>query len=109
MLEISWIILCMFMWFNTDFFISYAKLFKLEKKFYIIGWQNHRQTNARIKYLEFLRLKHPNFFTKLISCKPCLNFWICLLICTLFSTLYLYPFYYMTSYVIYTIINKYLL
>ncbi len=109
MLEVSWIILCMFMWFNTDFFISYSKMFGLQNRFKITDWENYRKTNPRIKYLEYLRLKHTNFFTKLISCKPCFNFWFCLFFCLIFGTIFLFPFYYLVSYLIYTIINKFLL
>ena len=67
MLAISWIILLMFLWFNTDFVISYSKVFRLQNKFKISDWEKYRQTNPRIKYLEYLRLKHTNFFTKFIS------------------------------------------
>jgi hypothetical protein len=109
MIEISWIILLMFMWFNTDFFISYSKLFKLQNIFKISNWELYRQTNPKIKYLEYLRLKHTSFITKLISCKPCLNFWICLFICLLFGSIFLFPLYYLVSYIIYNIINKFIL
>lgn len=109
MIEISWIILLMFMWFNTDFFISYSKLLKLQNRFKISNWELYRQTNPKLKYLEYLRLKHPSFITKLISCKPCLNFWVCFFICILFGSLFLFPFYYLVSYIIYNIINKFIL
>ena len=109
MIEIAWIILCMFMWFNTDFFISYSKMFGLQNRFKITDWEKYRQSNPKIKYLEYLRLKHTNFFTKLISCKPCLNFWFCLFFCLSFETIFLFPLYYLTSYIIYNLINKFIL
>jgi len=109
MVEVSWIILSMFLWFNTDFFISYCQFLRLGNRFWIPDWKEYRKINSKIKYLEYIRIKHTNFFTKLISCKPCLNFWITIIFCIIFQTLFLFPFYYLLSYIAYNLINKYIL
>ena len=108
-IQISWIIFSMFIWFNTDALISYSLLFKVDRYFKIDQWIDYRIINPRVTYLDFLRLKYSNFFTKLVSCKPCLCFWITFIVCVIFGSLNLYPLYYLSSYIIYTIINKYLL
>ncbi len=106
--QIFWVVLILFIWFSTDAFIQYSKLFRLENKFKISDWESYRLTvSAKISYQDYLILKHRNFFTKLISCKPCLNFWITLIVCLCFCSLYNFPIIYMLSYIIYKIIDKY--
>lgn len=106
-LEIFWIVFILFIWFNTDAFIQYSKLFGFSHIFKINDWESYRTSNPKIGYLEYVSLKHRNFFTKLISCKPCFNFWITLIICILFNSLILYPIIYMLSYILFKIIEKY--
>jgi hypothetical protein len=107
-IEIFWVVLILFIWFNTDAFIQYSKLFKLDKKFKISDWESYRiDVSGKISYQEYLSLKHKGFLTKLISCKPCLTFWVTFLVCFLFSSLYYFPVIYIISYLIYKIINKY--
>jgi hypothetical protein len=107
MIEIFWIILILFLWFNTDALIQYSKVLGLNTKFHIDKWEQHRLSNPKISYLEYLSIKHKSFFTKLISCKPCLNFWITFFICVCFGTLVLFPVYYIIAYTLYKIIDKY--
>lgn len=107
-LQIFWIVFLLFIWFNTDAFIQYSKLFKLENIFKIKEWNNYRiENNPRLTYLEYLNLKHYSFLTKLISCRPCLTFWLTLLTCLVFKDLVLFPIIYMLSYIIYKIIDRY--
>ena len=63
--------------------------------------------NPKMNYLSYIRQKHNNFFTKLITCVPCYNFWIVLLVVILFNSIYLYPLIYLTSYSLYKILKKY--
>ena len=106
-IQIFWVVFILFIWFNTDAFIQYSKLLKLDKLTKIDLWESYRLTNPKITYLEYLSIKHRNFFTKLITCKPCLNFWITLIICSFFDSLYQLPVIYMLSYIIYKLIEKY--
>jgi len=107
MIEIFWITFLLFIWFDTDAIIQYSKLFGLQTKFKIDLWESYRISNPKITYLEYLSIKHKNFFTKLISCKPCLNFWITLFICVINDSLWFFPAAYIISYTFYKIINKY--
>jgi hypothetical protein len=108
MIQIFWVVFLLFIWFNTDAFIQYSKIMGLSKIFKIIDWEDYRLENGpKITYLEFIFLKNKNFFTKLITCKPCLNFWLTLIICLIFNSLELFPVIYMLSYIIYKIIDRY--
>jgi hypothetical protein len=107
MIQIFWVVFLLFIWFNTDAFIQYSKIIGLSRLFKINDWESYRTTNPKINYLEYLSIRHRNFFTKLISCKPCFNFWITLITCICFNSLMLYPVIYMLSYIIYKLIEKY--
>jgi len=101
-IQIFWVIFIMFIWFNTDAFTQYFKFLNFLQ---IQKWQNY-QSISKISYTEYLIIKHRGFFTKLISCKPCLNFWITLVVCITFNNLNLFPAIYMISYITYKILDK---
>ncbi len=105
---IFWVVMLMFLWFNTDAFQHYFKWVPFLK---IKEYENYTKiSNGRIKYPDFLFLQKNNFLTKLISCKPCFCFWISAFFCFLFSIEIIeFPFFYMSSYIIYKILDKYVL
>lgn len=104
--QIFYVIFLLFIWFDTDAFISYSKIFRLSKLFKIDKWEEYRMINPKMDYLNYIRNKHANFFTKLITCKPCLTFWLVLTSCYFFVNLFYFPMIYMISYSIYTLLCK---
>jgi hypothetical protein len=66
-------------WFNTDSFVQYIKLFRLSKFTYVKEYEQELFENPDLKYLDFAYFKEPSFFNKLISCPYCLSFWISLI------------------------------
>lgn len=108
-LEICWIVFVLFIWFDTEAFIEYFRLTPLRKLFKIDLFDKYKkEMNPGIDYHSYLRQKHGSFITKLITCVPCTNFWIVLLISLLFNNMALYPIIYISSYVIYKIIKKHI-
>lgn len=107
LLQSMYVSFILYIWFHTDALIEYSKLFKIEKSMNIDKWESYREINPRIGYLEYIRLKHSNFFIRLISCKSCLCFWVTLLICFIFGDILILPAVYIISYVIYNLISKY--
>jgi len=103
---ILWVILFMFLWFNTDAFQHYFRWLPFLK---IKEFENYSKiSNGRIKYPDYLLLQKNNFFTKLISCKPCLCFWISAFFCFLFDIYFIeFPFVYLGSYIVYKLLDKY--
>ena len=75
------IVTILFVWFKTDAFYEYVKLFGI--RFLIEGFE---QVSANITYPQYLfinRSKITNnkaliFVIKLITCPLCLSFWLCL-------------------------------
>jgi hypothetical protein len=104
--QIFYVVFFMYMWFDTDGFIEYSKLFGLSRIFKISQWEEYRQINPRLGYLDYIRLKHSSFFVRLISCRQCLCLWIVLSSYLFFSRFFLFPAVYILSYLIYSIICK---
>lgn len=104
--QIFFINFILLIWFHTEAFIEYCKLFNMGSLFKINKYFEYKKINPEIKYLDFLALKHSNFFTKLISCPYCLNFWITLISCIIFSNIYLFFSIYMTSIFVYLFFKK---
>jgi hypothetical protein len=105
-IQIFYVVFLLYIWFDTDGFIEYSKLFRLDKKFKIDLWIEYRELNPKMNYLSYIRLKHSSFFTRLISCKQCFCFWIVFLICLIFGNFLYFPIIYIMSYLIYNLICK---
>jgi hypothetical protein len=106
-LQIFYITFVLFIWFETDAFISYSKLLRLSHFFKIDKWEEYKiLKNPKIDYLSYIRNDRNNFFTKIISCKPCFNFWIVLISCIIFGNWIYFPLIYILSYLIYNILWK---
>jgi hypothetical protein len=83
--QIFWINFLLFIWFDTDAFIEYFRLLRLSKLFKIDKFDEYKTQNPKITYLSFIRQKYSNFYTRLITCPPCINFWIVLLFCIILN------------------------
>ncbi len=68
--------LILLVWFKTDAFNEYCKLFKLDKKFYLQQYNQVLEDGSELSYPDFLVEYYPSFFTKLISCPICLSVWL---------------------------------
>lgn len=98
---ISLISLILLIWFKSDAFIVYSKLFKLNKFFYIDAWEEYKNTqDCTVGYHLFLNIKFQNnFFIKLITCPICLCVWLCFPV--LFFNILSYPIVCVSSLTIY--------
>ena len=104
-LDIFWVSFLLFVWFDTDIFIWWSKIFNITKVFKIDKWKTYRETvDPKITYLDYILVYNLNFLTKLISCKSCLLFWI--VIPFTYTNLQIIPIYYFSSYILYSVIKK---
>lgn len=104
--QIIWNNLILFLYFNTDSVYNYAKLINI-KFFKIKEFEEYKLNYPKADYFSYLRIKHSNFLSKLITCKPCFLFWINLLICIFFGNLIYFAIVYLSSYISYKLLNKY--
>lgn len=72
------ITLILLIWFKTDAFVVYTKLFRIDKFFYVKEWEEFKNTkDCTVTYHQFLRMKSPyGFWTKLITCPICFSVWL---------------------------------
>lgn len=93
-------------WFHTEAFIEYGKLFGLAKLLKINEFESALNNDFTLEYLPWLRATYPNFVTKLISCSWCIGFWFTLTVSLFFYTIYIFPVIYVLTHVIYLKIVK---
>lgn len=86
---ICFVALTLLVWFDTDAFIEYVKLFKLEKWFKVDQFLEIEQS-PDFGYREFLLEYHNNFFTRLIACPICTSVWLGFCV-SIFTSLTLSP------------------
>ena len=73
-------------WFHTDAFVEYGKLFGLGKLLKIDDFLSAQQNDlGLIHYYMYLNQRYSSFFTKLLICPFCLGFWIALCACLAWS------------------------
>lgn len=98
--EVFWCIFLMFIWFRTDAFPNY----------FSNRWTKHyfeyKNINPEISFPNFLVLKYPNFWTKLVSCQPCFLVWILIFISFIFDFSN-FPIVYILSYFMFRLFVKY--
>lgn len=93
-------------WFNTEAFVEYSHLLKL-KWFKINAYLTAKDSDFTLTYHSYLLQKHNSFFTRLITCPFCLNFWLILIGKFIFGYSFIeIPTIYVTSLITYFIFNK---
>lgn len=76
---LSWSVIAMILliWFRTDAFLEYCKVFHLDKiSFYKHYESIKKHEDMRMTYHQYLLTYHNNFFTRLITCPVCMAFWV---------------------------------
>lgn len=100
----SLIAMLLLIWFRTEAFIEYCKLFHITNISFYEDYELKKAEDARLTYLTYLRQYHNNFFTRMITCPICLSFWISVIICVFNITLI--PISMMGGLLIFIIIDK---
>jgi hypothetical protein len=77
--SLSIILTILIVWFKTDAFVEYCKIFKLD--FLLLNYNQLELTFPQYLYTQRNVLFNSQvaiFFIKLITCPFCLSFWLCL-------------------------------
>ena len=75
--------LVMLVWFKTDAFYEYCKLFGFKKLFYTEEYSIFAEASPEINYLEYLQVQYDCFFIRLISCPICSAIWLNIILSSL--------------------------
>lgn len=71
-------------WFDTEAFVEYIKLFKLNW-FKVNEYLIARESDFELTYHSYLLRNHKNFFTKLITCPICFTTWLSIIFSLFFT------------------------
>jgi len=94
----------LFIWFDTNAIYEYLKYFNLGGKF-IHGYTDYRKKDfATLLFVPYLLVNYNCFFTRLICCAICINFWINLIVNLYCFSIYNLPFTFIFSLLIYYIL-----
>lgn len=101
----------LFIWFESDILLTLIKVSKLDKKFHVTEYERQRlELCDQLSFIDFLSIKNPNFFTKLISCPICLCFWLVLIQYLFYQYIlfisYSFVFNYFINLIVYLIVKK---
>ena len=66
----------LFFMYDTEAFVEYVKLFRLNKLFKIKEYEEYVDTYSSGSYWEYLAYEKRTFLRKLLSCPFCLRFWM---------------------------------
>ena len=105
------IALLLFVWLETDAFVEYVKLFKLNNlaSFNFLRANEYeyymsKNLEEEITYPDFLSSNYNNFFTSLISCPICVSVWLSIF-CSFYLSFTLFPVINITSIVLFLLIK----
>ncbi len=66
----------LFIWFNTEAFLEYIKLFRLDSLFFIKEYEESKEVIEDLTYPSYLEINHKDFFNKVLSCIFCFSVWV---------------------------------
>ncbi len=72
----SIIALALLIWFRTDAWLEYTRLFRLNFLSHYKEFDAKLKEDVSLTYLHFLRRDHNCFFVRLITCPICLAVWL---------------------------------
>lgn len=79
LLACSIISLILLLWFRTDVWVEYCRLFRLDRISFYKDFDAKQYQDVSLTYHLYLRRYHNCFFVRLITCPICLAVWLCLI------------------------------
>lgn len=98
--------LILIVWFNTDAFVEYSRILRLNHLFKIDKFDEAYKNDFELTYLLYLRRDHNCFFVRLITCPTCLAFWLSLIGSITSDVGFSMPFVYLLSVFLYYLFVK---
>lgn len=105
MIECSLITLILLIWFRTDAYLEYCRVFNLDIISHHKDFDIKYKEDVSLTYLHYLRMYHNSFFTRLITCPICLSVWLGLLL-GLITPIIFIPCYIIGGLLLFTIIDR---
>jgi len=71
-------VLLLIVWFRTDVFVEYSKIFKISKWLNVDDFEEKKKNDFELTYHSYLRQYHNNFWIRLVTCPICISCWLLL-------------------------------
>jgi hypothetical protein len=81
LLTISILSLILLIWFRTEAWLDYCRLFDLDGISFYKDYEDKKYNDISLTYHIYLRRYHNGFFVRLITCPICLGVWLGVLAC----------------------------
>lgn len=91
-------------WFRTDAWLEYCRLFKFKPSFYE-DFDAKYHEDVSLTYIQYLRQYHNCFFVRLITCPICFSVWLAI-IGGIITSIFLIPMYIIAGLFLYTVIDR---
>ncbi len=106
---VCFILTILIVWFKTNAFAEYCKLFNFKK--ILLGYEAE---NNSLTFPQYLYVKTRTIFecsickfiVSLITCPICLSLWLCIIGACLYGTILLTPLFYITVLICYSLIVR---
>jgi hypothetical protein len=69
------------LWFETNVVVEYVNFFHLGGSIDVCEYDDYELDGKCKNYPEYLLVRYPSFYTKLISCPYCIGFWSTVICC----------------------------
>lgn len=102
----SIVALFLVIWFRTEAFIEYCRLFHLDLISYYKDYDEKKANDVSLTYLTYLRRCHNGFKTKLITCPVCVAVWLAMLNAIFFMKLFIFPVAFVGGLILFGIIDR---
>src|SRR5271169_5150489 len=94
------------LWFRTEVFIEYCRLFHLNTISYYKNYDVQKKNDVSLNYIGYLRQYHNCFFVRLITCPICLAVWLTFPLTLIFSSMIFSPMIFVAGIILFGIINN---
>jgi hypothetical protein len=105
LIVICFIATVLLLWFRTDAWIEYTRLFHLNFLSFYKDFDQKYKEDVMLTYIDYLRRNHNCFFVRLITCPVCQSVWWGVIF-GLFTGVFLTPIYIIGGLTLYLIINR---
>ena len=102
---ITIIALILVIWFRTDAWLEYTRLFRLNFLSFYKDFDAKYKEDVSLQYLPYLRRYHNCFFVRLITCPTCIAVWLGI-ICAAVTSLVMFPIYAVGGLVLFLITDR---
>lgn len=102
----SVVALFLIIWFRTEAFVEYCRLFKLDRISHYKNYDEKKANDVSLTYHGYLRQYHNSFRVRLLTCPICVALWLAMMNAILFMKLAVFPVTFVGGLILFGIVHK---